>query len=905
MRRASLKRGILALVIVAVGAAQGLAIAFGLAQEAQRYAASKKELLLSEARILAAAVSSAVAARDAPGVYVSLRAAGQLSDISFVSVDDPRGNRIAGLGAAERLSSDLEFDASSPVSPLDLLRSHSFALRAPIVYGGRIVGRIVLIGDAREFKQSLESTFLVSAVTLGGSLLTAVLIALRMQGALTGPIAALVRAMKSVAASHDYSLSLPATRISEVAALVDGFNRMLSEIRERDAKIARSYAELEQQVLDRTTDLRAAKEAAETARASAEEANAQKSEFLATMSHEIRTPMNGMLVMAELLAESKLPARSQRYADVIWRSGKSLLAIINDILDLSKIEAGKLELERTSVDIGDLATTVLDLFGASARSKGVDLAARVATDGPRTIIGDPVRLTQVLTNLVNNALKFTERGGVNLVIEPDAADPLRLRFTVEDTGIGIPEDKLESVFSAFSQADMTTTRKYGGTGLGLAICRRLVEAMGAEISVVSNVGKGSAFSFSLRSATGSGADWPRRIDDRDLAPRAVVCIGGEFTRRAFAYYLTQTAIPFELVESAQLAARCESGSAVIADARLAAGSQWEQVRRSAAATILIQPPDQEPLHEGLCDVVLSWPLARGECEAVLAALAEGRPLQHAAPKSGAPANSSYAGRRALVADDSEINQEVAREALQRLGIAVEVVGDGLQAVTAFTQATFDLVFLDGSMPVMDGFDACRAIRQYERDYRRPRTPVVALTAHVLGARSDAWVESGMDALLTKPFTLADLHRCIAGLLGEAPQKSQPEGLEAAVEPTPLEELLDKGIIAELGRRSAPGATDFVRRVIGLYLEHAPKAVAHIQEVAERQDLPALAKAAHSLRSMSLNIGARAVASCASTLEQRAKDTQAPTSAEIVQVGELVDATCLELRAVFQTARSAA
>ena len=905
MHTASLKRKILALIFVAVGTAQVFTITLGLVQESQRYAVAKKELLLSEARILAAAVSSATAARDSARIYVSLRAAGQLADIDFVSVDDPDGNRIAGLGAAELLSSDLALDAATPVSPLAFLQSRSFAVRAPVIDGGRIVGGVVLIGNARDLKQSLQSSFLVSAAILGGSLILALLIAVRMQGNLTRPIGALVRAMKSVAVSHDYSLSLPGTQISEISVLVDGFNGMLLKIQERDAKIARSYSELEQQVLDRTADLRVAKEAAEAARVSAEEANAQKSNFLATMSYEIRTPMNGMLVMAELLAQSQLPARSQRYADVIWRSGKSLLAIINDILDLSKIEAGKLELEQTSVDVVDLATTVLDLFGERARSKGLDLAAQVATDAPRSIIGDPVRLTQVLTNLVNNAIKFTERGGVNLVIQPDSKDPGRLRFSVEDTGIGIAEDKVETVFSAFSQADMSTTRKYGGTGLGLAICRRLVEAMGVDIAVASQVGKGSTFSFSLRSSAQSRVDWPRRGDCQRGSPRVLLCIEGKFTRAALGYYLTQAQIPFEEVESAELVERSASGFTVIADATLVAVSQWRELRQRRATAIVIQAPNAEPLPEGLYDAMISWPLARAECEAFVAALSEGRPVQHTASRSGAQVISSFAGRRALVADDNEVNQEVAREALQRLGATVTVVGDGLEAVEACANASFDIVFLDGSMPVMDGFEACRAIRRREKDFGLSRTPVVALTAHVLGLRSGAWEEAGMDALLAKPFTLGELRDCVGSLLGHASLDGQPETPEAAADLTSQGELLDRGILAELGRFSAPGATDFVGRIVRLYIEHGTKAVAEIYEVAERQDLPALAKAAHSLKSMSLNIGARAVAKCASALEQLAKDNLPPSPAEMMRLHSLVDDTCHELRAVFQEVLSAA
>jgi len=267
---------------------------------------------------------------------------------------------------------------------------------------------------------------------------------------------------------------------------------MLAQISVRDTALSRHRETLEQTVAERTRELRMARD-------SAEAANKAKSDFLATMSHEIRTPMNGVMVMAELLAAAELPPRQQRYAEVIVRSGQSLLTIINDILDLSKIEAGKLDLEQVAVSPCGVIDDVMSLFWERASSKGLDLAAFVTPDVPHLIIGDPVRLNQVLSNLVNNALKFTENGHVAVHVRAVGrnGDSVALEFSVIDTGIGIPADKIGKLFEAFSQADQSTTRKFGGTGLGLAICRKLIEDHGGSIDLRSEENRGTTVLLSF------------------------------------------------------------------------------------------------------------------------------------------------------------------------------------------------------------------------------------------------------------------------------------------------------------------------------------------------------------------------------------------------------------------------
>src|SRR5215510_4047008 len=343
-------------------------------------------------------------------------------------------------------------------------------------------GQLILIGGTEGLWGRLIGSVAVTA--FGGlmALIVGLAVGWRFQRGITQPLQRLIAATMQVREQHRYDITLEAAGDREVGQLIDGFNAMLGDIKERDARLEAHRRNLERDIADRTRDLRDARDAAEAA-------NRAKSDFLATMSHEIRTPMNGIMVMAELLAREEMPPRQRRCADVIVNSGQSLLAIINDILDFSKIEAGKLELEAVPVDLAQQADTAISLFAERARSKGIDLAAIVDPTTPRSITGDPVRLSQVIGNLINNALKFTEQGSVQLSIGPVAERPGILAIAVKDTGIGIAPDKLATIFDAFAQADQSTTRQYGGTGLGLAICKKLVAAWRGDISVTSTPGQ--------------------------------------------------------------------------------------------------------------------------------------------------------------------------------------------------------------------------------------------------------------------------------------------------------------------------------------------------------------------------------------------------------------------------------
>ena len=822
-------------------------------REVERYTAAKREALRMTARILAASSAQATAQNDEAAAQATLRAIAHGTALVYAAVERADGEILAEQGIGLRLSDDIDLDQGA-VSPLALMTTRTLRVTVPVEENARAIGRVVLVSDNRDLAERIAEVGMTAALAGLLALGLGLAVSMGLQRSVTRPLAALARTMDHVRLRHDYAQRVQAGH-GEVGALAQTFNDLLGAINERDRAIAAYGAGLEEEVRARTHDLIEAKQAAD-------HANAAKSTFLATMSHEIRTPMNGMLVMAELLAAADLPPRQQRYAQVIARSGQSLLAIINDILDFAKVEAGRLEVERIPASPREIADTVITLFAERARAAGLDLAAQVDADVPRRLLGDPVRLGQVLGNFVSNALKFTASGHVlvRMTMEHEASGPL-LRIAVTDTGIGIPDDRIGEIFAAFTQAEQSTARRFGGTGLGLSIAERLIAAMGGRVGVESRLGHGSTFWARIPVEGAEAAEPPPR---RVPAVAGSVRLGevGEATRAVLAAELD--AAGFRLAEH---------GDACILDAAelLALGRRPHGAHRLVALVPIGDASGPGLLRAGLADAWLRRPIAGAEWRPLLAALAEGSPLpvdpagEADAPSAVLP---SFTGARVLVADDSAVNREVAAEALGRLGIPDPVlVEDGRAAVERAASGRFDLILMDGSMPVLDGFAAAAAIRAREMQEGAARVPIVALTAHVVGDGAEAWQAAGMDGMLAKPFTLAQLAALLARhvpAVATGPAAPAPAPMPVAA---PDGALLDEQTLANLEEL---GDGDFVARILGLYRAQAPEALADLDAALARGDAPAVARAAHGLKSMSANIGAARLKDAADAIERAAR-----------------------------------
>ncbi len=527
-------------------------------------------------------------------------------------------------------------------------------------------------------------------------------------------------------------------------------------------------AELERRVTERTAALAAARE-------EAEEASRAKSEFLANMSHEIRTPMNGVLGMLQLLDSTSLDREQRNYTEVGKRSAESLLIILNDILDFSKIEARKLEIEQVPMNPREIAEQVCALLAKSAHGKGLELFCLAGNDVPRSVLGDPTRLRQILTNLLGNALKFTHQGevGVLITLEGLGNGVANLRFAVTDTGIGIAAEQLERLFEPFEQVDGSTTRRYGGTGLGLAICKSLSDLMGGTISARSTPGEGSVFELQIALPVASPS--PEPIPRTQASGRrALIVDDNETNRIVLAHYLEHCGMT-QRSESDAVAALAALKKAADAGAPFDVLLLDLQLPGPEDGLLLAQQLQSDPLLARTPRVLLSSadtvPRAELEAAGIAACLAKPvkrdellavlRELLHAdlpGPVNEAPAVpdlDDFSGKRVLVVEDNAVNRSVVLQVLRRFGITGSVAGNGQEAVDLLAQQVFDLVLMDCQMPVMDGYEATRAVRRRERDFGSPSQPIVALTADISSGARERCLEAGMDGYLGKPLDMRE------------------------------------------------------------------------------------------------------------------------------------------------------
>ena len=708
-----------------------------ISNQRQAVEAQARQELTALGQLLVTSSLSSLLFNDEESARQTLQSLQVRPDISQAVIFDVNARRFAEF-QDQTVQTQIDPDWVKAVLQQDrpkLVRENNAGLHLvlPMISHGELIGALYILDDRTSLNTQMTAFYRVVTITVVIAFFASLLAMLWLVSLFIMPVNQLLGTIRDITRHRDYRRRAPAAATLEFNQLTDSFNQMISEVEHRGEQLEQANSELEQRVKART-------EALETALALANEANQAKAEFLAVMSHEVRTPLNGVIGFAELLKLNQLDNDTRETVELLNDSAQALLALLNQILDFSKLDADKIELEQQGIELASFMRSVVETNRAKAERKGLAMQLNL-NDIDDAVMGDALRLRQILNNLIDNAIKFTDKGRVDIDVMTHHSDGEGwLSFEVRDTGSGISASKLKQIFSPFAQADSSVTRKYGGTGLGLAICAQLIKLMKGHYGVKSEENQGSLFWFKL-------------------------------------------------------------------------------------------------------------PLQRPESPLAV-------PEQQALPTETTAAS----GERILLAEDNEINQSVAEGMLRNLGYEVDIVSNGMEAVSRCMQHKYDLILMDYHMPQLGGIDATRQIRDSGEQAPNQRTPIVALTADVQRHVENQFRHAGANDMLLKPFKLEQLSRVVSQWL-----KENNERAPAAVP------VIDETVLEDIRQMSGEQANSLIGNIVELYLQKSPALIDDIHHGVRQGDAEQLFRAAHALKSSSANIGAVRVSEVARQLEKLGRE----------------------------------